>query len=484
MMNGLLCGLVLALSCAAIDAVATEQSGPAATLADDAPATSLADGEAVAGVRPSASFQAGPVKITPGGFFELTSIYRTRNETGDIGSSFSGAPFPDNNNYKISEFRETIHNSRFSLLAQAPSDRGNQLEGYLETDFVSAGVTSNSNESNSYTLRVRQLFINWSRADLGWSVTAGQAWSLATMLKEGLAPRNEDIPLINDGQYVTGWVWTRQPQLRIVKTIIPSIALGVSLEGPQNVVKGETLAGTTAVNPGGAALNSSTNYSTDIAPDVVVKMAFDPGFGHYEVYSLTRFLHDRAPSVPGVLSSEGNHTTVAQSVGGGLILPIWPHWLDLHANTLIGHGNGRYGSAQLGDSTYNTTNGSMAALPQNQGMVGLVAHTTRTFDLYAYAGYEEQKPAFGLIPANNTACDAPYTNLGLLPTGAICGNVGTVRQVAGGFLWKFYEGRLGYVHGGPEIEYINDQTYTAHNGGIGRTNDTMIYLTVRYFPYQ
>src|ERR1700692_3117309 len=135
MMKILVCGCVLALSCAMIEAAAAEQIGPAATLADDAPATTLADEEAVADVRPSASFQAGPVKITPGGFLELTSIYRTRNETADIGSSFSGAPFPDNNNYKISEFRETIHNSRFSLLAQAPSDRSNQLEGYLETDF-------------------------------------------------------------------------------------------------------------------------------------------------------------------------------------------------------------------------------------------------------------------------------------------------------------------------------------------------------------
>ena len=109
-------------------------------------------------------------------------------------------------------------------------------------------------------------------------------------------------------------------------------------------------------------MNSTVNYSTDIAPDVILKMAIDPGFGHYEVFSLTRFLHDRAPSAPGVLSSEGNHTTVAESVGGGLILPIWRRWLDLHANALIGHGNGRYGSAQLGDSTYNTTDGSIAAL--------------------------------------------------------------------------------------------------------------------------
>lgn len=56
--------------------------------------------------RPSPSFQAGPVIITPSGFFELTSIYRTRNETADIGSSFGEVPFPSNNNYGTGEFRD------------------------------------------------------------------------------------------------------------------------------------------------------------------------------------------------------------------------------------------------------------------------------------------------------------------------------------------------------------------------------------------
>jgi hypothetical protein len=62
--------------------------------------------------------------------------------------------------------------------------------------------------------------------------------------------------------------------------------------------------------------------------------------------------------------------------------------------------------------------------------------------------------------------------------------VGIVRHYVGGFLWKFYKGRLGYIHGGPEIEYLANTTYTARNGTIGRTNDTMFYLTIRYFPFQ
>ena len=434
--------------------------------------------------RPSATFQAGPVALTPGGFVEFTTIYRARNQTADIGSSFGAIPFPNNNNYKVSEFRQTERNSRFSLLAQGPSDDQNQVAGYLETDFVSAGTSSNSGESNSYTLRVRQLYLNWTRPDWGWAITAGQAWSMATMLRRGLAPRDEDIPLVDDGQYVSGFVWTRQSQLRVVKTFNSSIALGLSLESPQNVVKGVAPSGTTATNPGGAGMNNSTNYSTDIAPDAIFKLAYDPRFGHYEIYSLTRFLHDRAPSTPGVLSSEGNHTTVAQSIGGGFIVPLWPGRVDLHASGLVGHGNGRYGSAQLGDSTYNTTDGSISALHQSQGLLGLVGHATRDLDFFAYHGYEDQRAAFNLVPQDNTACNTPYASVSALPSAAGCGGVGIVRHYVGGFLWKFYKGRLGYIHGGPEIEYLTNTTYTARNGTIGRTNDTMFYLTVRYFPFQ
>ncbi|HEY3654352.1 MAG TPA: hypothetical protein VGL34_05125 [Steroidobacteraceae bacterium] len=151
---------------------------------------------------------------------------------------------------------------------------------------------------------------------------------------------------------------------------------------------------------------------------------------------------------------------------------------------LSGHGNGRYGSAQLGDSTYNATDGSISALHQSQGLLGLVGHATKDLDFFAYHAYEDQGAAYNLVPKDNTACNTPYVSVSALPSTADCGGVGIVRHYVGGFLWKFYKGRLGYIHGGPEIEYITNTTYTARNGTIGRTNDTMFYLTIRYFPFQ
>ena len=46
-------------------------------------------------------------------------------------------------------------------------------------------------------------------------------------------------------------------------------------------------------NPGGSGFSSGTNYSDDVAPDIIGKVAWDPGYGHYEAYGLMRFLHDR-----------------------------------------------------------------------------------------------------------------------------------------------------------------------------------------------
>ncbi|MDA8350993.1 MAG: hypothetical protein M0038_19745, partial [Pseudomonadota bacterium] len=136
---------------------------------------------------PSApSIQTGPLTLTFGGFAELATVYRNRNQSADIGSDFNtGIPFANNPNSSISEFRESARQSRFSLLAQGAKFDGIRAESYMETDFLSAGVTSNSRESNSYTLRMRVFYARFT-TDYGLDVLAGQNWSLATLYKDGL----------------------------------------------------------------------------------------------------------------------------------------------------------------------------------------------------------------------------------------------------------------------------------------------------------
>jgi hypothetical protein len=64
-------------------------------------------------------------------FIEAASIYRSRNETADIGSNFNtGIPMPNSPNYHLSEFRESAHQSRLALLARGSVDEDTKLAGY------------------------------------------------------------------------------------------------------------------------------------------------------------------------------------------------------------------------------------------------------------------------------------------------------------------------------------------------------------------
>src|SRR5262249_4010898 len=106
------------------------------------------------------------ITITPGGFLAAETVWRQRAEGADINTNLNGIPFSGASNARLSEFYGSGRQSRISLLAQGKTDSVTGT-GYFEADFLSAGITSNNNQSNSYTLRQRQA---WAQAALhnGW----------------------------------------------------------------------------------------------------------------------------------------------------------------------------------------------------------------------------------------------------------------------------------------------------------------------------
>src|ERR1700754_613883 len=141
-------------------------------------------------------------------------------------------------------------------------------------DFHSSAPTGNSVESNSYNPRLRQFYATYARKDADLYMLAGQSFSLATLNNKVITPRLERIPIVPDGQYVPGFNWTRNPQLRFVKDFDRKVALGLSLESPQaSVFSGPTapLQATVSTLPGGFLFAPTTQYSIDVAPDVIVK---------------------------------------------------------------------------------------------------------------------------------------------------------------------------------------------------------------------
>jgi hypothetical protein len=413
-------------------------------------------------------------------FLEGASIFRTRNETADIGSNFNtGIPMPNSPNYYLSEFRESAHQSRLAMLAEGDVNESTKLDGYFETDFQSAGASSNSVQSNSYTLRLRQAYATADWQDSGTYILGGQSWSFLTMFQDDMTPRQENIPLTIDAQYVPGFTWLRNPEFRVVQRFGDIYAAGLALESPQAVIFNGPSAPdqpTTFNNPGGSGLNPSTTYSTDIGPDIVAKATADPGVGHFELYGLGRAFRSRA--------AESNHTILGGGGGAGAILPLVPKLLDFQADFLLGDGIGRYGSAGLPDAAVKPT-GVLAPIPEIQALVGAVGHPTDSIDLYAYGGVEEAfSTAFTLNNVPYGYGNLAYNNSGCLHENSTtcAANTKQIWQVTGGFWWDVYKGDFGRFRIGGQGSYTERRVFAGIGGGPN-TNEGIFMLALRYYPF-
>ena len=487
---------------AAAQAAAARAAAAASPLNTTLPAASLAQAAPTPPpARPGkpGQFKLGGLTITLGGFIETAGIFRSPNETADISSTFSGIPLGNTPQGHETELRFTARQSRFTALVEGQPDDVTRIAGYGEIDLQGAAPTANSNESNSYTPRLRQAYLTYDRKDWGVNILAGQAWSLLTLDAHGITERTEQPPLTIEGQYVAGFTWSRQPQLRVVKQLIDNqLAVGVSIENPQTVfttggftssTSGTanlvTLPNGTFVNinnAGGSGFAPTVNYSDEVAPDVVAKLAWDPGFGHYELYGVARFLHDRVDFVGG----GHGETTPAGGIGAATILPLIPGKLSLQASVLAGYGIGRYGAGQLPDATIKP-DGAPWAIPEVQGLVGLIGHPIPTVDLYAYFGSEqEDKTAFtaggkafgyGSPLFVNSGCDVELSPL------ACTGNTAGLTEGTVGFWWRFLHGNFGTMQLGAQYAYIRRNVFPGV-GGEPSADENMVFVSFRYYPFQ
>ena len=372
------------------------------------------------------------VSITPVGFVAAETVTRQRADVSDINTPFNSIPYPGNALAHIGENAFTARQSRLGLLAE--SKVGNtKLTGYWEADFLGTGVTSNNRQSNSYVLRQRILY-GQAAFQSGWIVTGGQQWSLATETRKGITNRQEVLPQTIDSQYQVGFSWERQYGFRVVKDFGGKFALGLAVEGPQATIggRGFSLATTTTVGTasvattgnafvfgpgsGGGLYNfvDTTGYSFNKTPDIIVKAAADPGYGHYEVFGILSTFRNRVypcgvvgtnakdtapPAAPTTLPCSVNGSTAPSSIGafedtrtgGGLganlRVPVFTKKVEFALQGAAGDGIGRYGSAQLADLTLRP-DGTQALIRTAHALGELEFHPTPKLDIYAYYGGE------------------------------------------------------------------------------------------------
>ena len=439
------------------------------------------------------------VTITPVAFFAAESVYRTRSINSDINTPFNSTPYPGAAEAHTSEWNGSGRQSRLGALFTGNAGPY-RLAGYVEADFLSAGTTSNENQSNSYTLRQRQI---WGQAAVkNFTFTGGQMWSLVTETKTGTDNRTEVLPNTVDSQYHVGFSWARQFGMRFQDKVTPNLTIAVALEEAQNIFA--------ATNPpnnfffggagvGGGLFSPTANYSNDVSPDIIVKAAFDSKRGHYELGGIGRFFRDRYyPSAPASVANAANDT----KFGGGALANARfsvTKYVDLGFHGVIGDGTGRYGTASLPDTTVHP-DGTLALIRNAQALFSLETHPTKKLDLYAYAGGEYAQRTYYRSPTGTLVGYAPpsATNAGCntetLPvTGGTVGyNPGVpancngstrlVMEDSGGFTYRIVNtprfGRLQYQM---VYSYLQRSAWSSNVGGAPKGTNNMVFTGLRYY---
>ncbi len=237
----------------------------------------------------------GTASITPVGFMDFTSVFRTSTGGSGIGTNFGAIPYANTTAGKLTESRFSGQNSRVGFRVDAQAGQTSVL-GYLESDFLGFSPGNAAVSSNSNSLRLRLYWVDLKRNKL--EILAGQSWSLLTPNRKGLSPLPGDLfyGQAIDVNYLAGLTWGRNPQLRLVYHPRDTVAVGLSLEAAEQY-GGGSAGGSVVTLPAALAASYASQLNTggntfgvpNLHPDVIGKIAFDPKWkraAHFEIAGL------------------------------------------------------------------------------------------------------------------------------------------------------------------------------------------------------
>jgi hypothetical protein len=457
------------------------------------------------------------INITPGGYAAGEFVRRSRGLAADLSTPYNSVPMPGASQSDLPEFFGSGRQSKITTFVDGRL-HGVDLSSYVSTDFLSAGVTSNSNQTNSYTLRLRQA---WAQAkfNTGTSFLAGQAWSLVTENGTGIAPdddlgrSNDARPKVIDPNYNVGFVFARQWGLRLTQTLGDKVTVAVAVENPQATLTSHGNASNFLVGETGASnsYNTTANYSFNPAPDLIAKVAFDPGIGHYEVFGLLDRFTDRVfPCVENFASPSCGSLTAASAVGAynasksGGGVGASARWNIVNRFTfglkgVGGSGVGRYGPAGLPDVSVNG-DGTLHLVKNFMGLGTFEVHLTKKLDFDSYFGFEYAGRAasfdpflnkgaggvvgYGAPTFNNSGCGTETVpGSGGFSPGSLAGCTADTRTIIegqGGFWYKFYSGPRGSFRFGADYGYVSRFTWSG-GGASPYGVDNMVFSSFRYY---
>ncbi|HTU50015.1 MAG TPA: hypothetical protein VMF56_05435 [Acidobacteriaceae bacterium] len=445
------------------------------------------------------------ITISPhGSFLAAETVWRSGATGGGLNTPFTGVPLQYSPAAQMTEWQGTGRQSRIAIKATGKL-ADFTMTGYYEMDWLGTGITSNNNQSNSYVLRQRQLWVDAKMAN-GWDFSGGQGWSLAAETTQGLTRGTEILPATIDPQYEAGFVWTRQYSFRVSKDIDNKIWLGASAENAETLNPGgqnlptNILIGTAGV--GGGLYDLESNYSFNIAPDMIAKLAVEPGWGHWELFGISRFFRDRIYPTTG---SPYNDTVVGGGIGGGFRGPLFDKKLTIGLKGLYGEGVGRYGSSTIADVTLRP-DGSISPLHGFSALSTVEANPTKRLNIYFnyggdyigrdYAISGGKQIGYGAYTADMSGCKIEPASTASFPSSAPITPGNSTNGCKGNNkdVQEFTVGYWFFIHNGPKgglkqgIQYSNirrdlwsGQGGTLNPGGGAHGNDNMVFTSFRYY---
>ncbi len=476
-------------------------------------------------------FRIGSAEFMPLGFLDATSIFRSTNLTGQgggtIGTSFGSIPFNNTILGRDTEEKFSTQNSRIGLRVESDAG-GGHVTGYLEADFLGYLPPNGNVTSNSDSLRMRLYWVDYRYHKI--EVLGGQSWSLLTPNRVGLSALPGDLFYGQemDTNYLLGLTWARQTGIRVILHPTNNWAIGVSAENPQQLLPStvtfpSTVPAADAANSYGGQFdgNSGNTSSTtgvnntsipNMAPDVIVKTAFDADPGghhvHFDVAGLLRtFRAVNLVSSPssGLTPANTNYTTIH---GGGIAATLNVELiknLRFIATSYYSDAGGRYIASTSGPDLIIRPDGNLSGIHSGSGIGGFEYQIAPKFMLYGYYSGAYFGRNFGQVvtTAASTGTGSPgtctvTTNSGygfgpgtsvLTTGGGTCAAPGGSNNSSDRFL---YEPTFGFIqtfwknpsYGDLKVitqfSYVSRTPWVVPTGSPATAHTGMFYVDLRY----
>ncbi len=422
------------------------------------------------------SLRIGSATIVPVGFMDFSTIFRSTNGGSGLGTNFGSIPFNNTPAGRLSETRLTAQNSRIGLRVDATVKDASVL-GYFESDFLGSTPGNLVVSSNSDSNRLRVYFADVRKGKL--ELLGGQSWSLLTPNRRGLSPVPSDIFYTQDidSNYQVGLVWSRSPQFRVVYHPNESVAIGLSLENPEQYIGGSAGGGlvtlpSALVTPYANELNNGNTALAvpNLHPDIITKVAFDRQVAnrslHFEVAGLIRSFK---------LFNPLNQRTFTTTGGGGSVNVNFEIVKNLRvvSNNFFSNGGGRWIFGQAPDLIVQG-DGSPSLIHSGSTVTGLESQATKDTLLYGYYGGVYIKRNVAIDPTNGK-----FVGYGF--PGSPPGQNRTIQEATVGAIRTFWrDPKYGALQLMGQYSYLTRRPWSVAVGQPKEAHTNMIFLNLRY----